>query len=147
MQLVAARWFHAASVLYLLFIDVLYALKLLEVLSARTDLLWAHYRGLGLQFFTVWSQVRLICTDLPVSWDVTPCSLLYRYQYFRELFSLQESTFFYSENGAIMMLQRCRGLHAVTSHKTVIIVLLAAESLPMNSLGTFPPCDEFLLQI
>ncbi|XP_023714275.1 androgen-dependent TFPI-regulating protein-like isoform X2 [Cryptotermes secundus] len=37
--------------------DVLYALKLLEVLSARTDLLWAHYRGLGLQFFTVWSQV------------------------------------------------------------------------------------------
>jgi hypothetical protein len=60
MQLLAARWFHAASAIYFLSMDVLYALKLLEVLSARTDLLWAHYRGLGLQFFTVWSQVRLI---------------------------------------------------------------------------------------
>jgi hypothetical protein len=97
MQLLAARWFHAASVLYLLSMDVLYALKLLEVLSARTDLLWAHYRGLGLQFFTVWSQVSFfvrICHPLrPVFWDVTPCSLVDSYQYFREIFRLQESTF------------------------------------------------------
>jgi hypothetical protein len=60
MLLHAARWFHAASVIYLLCMDVLYALKLLEVLSARSDLLWTHYRGLGLQFFTVWSQVRVV---------------------------------------------------------------------------------------
>jgi hypothetical protein len=45
--------------------DLLYALKVLEVFTARTDILWAHYRGLGLQFFTVWSQVRLISADLP----------------------------------------------------------------------------------
>jgi hypothetical protein len=79
MQLGAARWFHAATLIYLLSMDILYALKLLEVLSARTDLLWAHYRGLGLQFFTVWSQVRWICLSLrPLVRDVTPCSLVER---------------------------------------------------------------------
>jgi hypothetical protein len=68
MQLQAGRCFHAATVVYFLYMDLLYALKVLEVLTARKDLLWAHYRGLGLQFFTVWSQVRLI------SALVTPCS-------------------------------------------------------------------------
>jgi hypothetical protein len=57
MRHAAAQLFHATIALYLLCMDLLYALKLIEVLMVRTDLLWAHYRGLGLQFFTVWSQV------------------------------------------------------------------------------------------
>jgi len=56
--------FHATTALYLLSMDLLYALKLIEVLIVRTDLLWAHYRGLGIQFFTVWSQVSSICSNL-----------------------------------------------------------------------------------
>jgi hypothetical protein len=52
--------FHAATVVYLLSMDLLYALKLVELFSIRTDLLWTHYRGLGLQFFTVWAQVSSI---------------------------------------------------------------------------------------
>jgi hypothetical protein len=63
MRRVTARWFHTAIALYLLSMDILYAVKVIQLLSARTDLLWAHYRGLGLQFFTVWSQVRFICTS------------------------------------------------------------------------------------
>ncbi|KDR12963.1 Androgen-induced protein 1 [Zootermopsis nevadensis] len=57
MRFAAAQVFHACTAFYLLTMDVLYALKLIEVLTVRTDLLWAHYRGLGLQFFTVWSQI------------------------------------------------------------------------------------------
>jgi hypothetical protein len=91
MQLLAARLFHATSALYFLFMDVLYALKLLEVLSSRTDLLWAHYKGLGLQFFTVWSQVRLICKACLLGCDGV--QLVDSYQYFRGIFRFQESTF------------------------------------------------------
>ena len=40
------------------------ALKIIEVLIVRTDLLWAHYKGLGIQFFTVWSQVSTVCSNL-----------------------------------------------------------------------------------
>jgi hypothetical protein len=63
MRRVAAQVFHATAVLYLLSMDLLYALKVIEVLLARTDLLWAHYRGLGLQFFTVWSQVSAVYSN------------------------------------------------------------------------------------
>jgi len=64
MRRATAKMFHATTALYLLSLDLLYALKLIEVLSVRTDLLWAHYRGLGLQFFTVWSQVSTDCSNL-----------------------------------------------------------------------------------
>jgi hypothetical protein len=64
MRLAASRLFHTAMVVYLLSMDLLYALKVVEVFSIRTDLLWAHYRGLGLQFFTVWSQVSFISTNV-----------------------------------------------------------------------------------
>jgi hypothetical protein len=63
MRFAAAQMFHAVTVFYLLTMDLLYALKVVEVLTVRTDLLWAHYRGLGLQFFTVWSQVSFIHTN------------------------------------------------------------------------------------
>lgn len=64
MRRAAAQLFHATTALYLLSMDLLYALKLIEVLTVRTDLLWAHYRGLGIQFFTVWSQVNTFCSIL-----------------------------------------------------------------------------------
>ena len=67
MRRAAARMFHATTAIYLLSMDLLYALKVIEVLIVRTDLLWAHYRGLGLQFFTVWSQVStfvVLCANV-----------------------------------------------------------------------------------
>jgi hypothetical protein len=73
MRVDAAHVFHTITVFYLLTMDLLYALKLLEVLSVRTDLLWAHYRGLGLQFFTVWSQV----TFMPVNHSSSSASHIF----------------------------------------------------------------------
>jgi len=64
MRRAAARLLHATTALYPLSTELLYALKIIEVLSVRTELLWAHYRGLGLQFFTVWSQVSTVCSNL-----------------------------------------------------------------------------------
>ncbi|PSN57172.1 hypothetical protein C0J52_01481 [Blattella germanica] len=51
-----ARLFHCAIALFFFCMDVLYFFKVIEVFSARTDLLYKHWPGLGLQFFTVWSQ-------------------------------------------------------------------------------------------
>jgi hypothetical protein len=64
MRHAAAQMFHTTTALHLLSMDLLYALKIVEVLVVRTDLLWAHYRGLGIHFFTVWSQVSTIFSNL-----------------------------------------------------------------------------------
>ncbi|KAJ9596567.1 hypothetical protein L9F63_012400 [Diploptera punctata] len=53
------RIFHAATVPLIIVLDIFYFIKLFQVLSVRTDLLYKHFLGLGLQFFTVWSQVAL----------------------------------------------------------------------------------------
>jgi hypothetical protein len=85
MRRAAAEMFHATTALYLLSMDLLYALKLIEVLIVRTDLLWAHYRGLGIQFFTVWSQVSTIFSNFRSNVAILIISALIQFDSYRLL--------------------------------------------------------------
>ncbi|XP_069692487.1 androgen-induced gene 1 protein-like [Periplaneta americana] len=53
----APRLYHVAAAVYLLWLDRHLVALVLDILTTRQDIVKAHWVGLGLQFFTVWSQI------------------------------------------------------------------------------------------
>ncbi|XP_069692489.1 uncharacterized protein [Periplaneta americana] len=53
----ALRLYHAATAVYLLWLDRHLFAVIFEILTTRQDIFQAHSMGLGLQLFTMWTQL------------------------------------------------------------------------------------------